>query len=164
MCAAHCLIPYRHSDGAFNLVGTETSCTNVYMARSTLDNRLDALDVGLPHSIGASVGVRDLDAERHTLAANITLSMTDSSFQPSADRNVPLIRLALLGTFSPKGRRLCRSPGKLAAPPLPPCALLTGHSDHSHSAGLNSYFSPKRRLCVARRADFPACMRGENDV
>ena len=33
--------------------------------------------------------------------------MTDSSFQPSADRNVPLIRLALLGTFSPKGRRLC---------------------------------------------------------
>jgi hypothetical protein len=73
VCAAHCLIPYRHSDGAFNLVGTETSCTNVYMARSTLDNRLDALDVGLPHSIGASVGVRDLDAERHTLAANITL-------------------------------------------------------------------------------------------
>ena len=33
--------------------------------------------------------------------------MTDSSFQPSADRNVPLIRLAALGTFSPKGRRLC---------------------------------------------------------
>ena len=33
--------------------------------------------------------------------------MTDSSFQPSADRNVPLIRLAALDTFSPKGRRLC---------------------------------------------------------
>ena len=33
--------------------------------------------------------------------------MTDSSFQPSAYRNVPLIRLAALDTFSPKGRRLC---------------------------------------------------------
>ena len=31
----------------------------------------------------------------------------------------PLIRLAALDTFSPKGRRLWRSPGKLAAPPVP---------------------------------------------
>ena len=74
MCSAHCLIPYRHSDGAFNLVGTETSCTNVYMARSTVDNRLDALDIGLPHSVGTSVGVGDLDTESHALAANIALS------------------------------------------------------------------------------------------
>ena len=28
----------------------------------------------------------------------------------------PLIRLAALDTFSPKGRRLCRSPGKSSAP------------------------------------------------
>ena len=61
-------------DGTFNLVGTETSCTNVYMARSTIDNRLHALDIGLPHSVGASVGVRNLNAESNALAANIALS------------------------------------------------------------------------------------------
>ena len=61
-------------DGTFNLVGTETSCTNVYMARSTIDNRLYALDIGLPHSVGASVGVGNLNAESNALAANIALS------------------------------------------------------------------------------------------
>ena len=35
------------------------------------------------------------------------VSTTDSYIQPSACRNVPLIRLAALDTFSPKGRRLC---------------------------------------------------------
>ena len=44
------------------------------MAGSTVDDRLDALDIGLPHSVGTSVGVRDLDTESHTLAANIALS------------------------------------------------------------------------------------------
>lgn len=61
-------------DGAFNLVGTETSSTDIYMARSTIDNRLDTLYIGLPHSVAASVGVRNLNAERHALAANIALS------------------------------------------------------------------------------------------
>ena len=60
-------------DGAFNLVGTETSCTDVYMARSTIDNCLNAFYVGLPHSVCTSVGMRDLDAESHTLAADIAL-------------------------------------------------------------------------------------------
>ena len=44
------------------------------MARSTVNNRLDALDVGLPHPIGTSVGVGNLNSERNTLAANIALS------------------------------------------------------------------------------------------
>ena len=61
-------------DGTFNLVGTETSCTDVYMARSTVDNRLDTLDIRLPSSVGTSVGMGDLDTESNALAANIALS------------------------------------------------------------------------------------------
>ena len=62
------------SDGTLNLVGAETSCTDVYMARSTVDNRLDALHIGLPHSVGPSVGMGDLNAKGNALAANIALS------------------------------------------------------------------------------------------
>ena len=62
------------SDGTFNLVGTETSCTDVYMARSTVDNRLDTLDIRLPSSVGASVRMGDLDPKSNALAANIALS------------------------------------------------------------------------------------------
>ena len=43
------------------------------MARSTVNDRLDALDVGLPCSVGPSVGMGDLDPERNALAANIAL-------------------------------------------------------------------------------------------
>ena len=62
------------SDGPLNLVGTEASGTSVHMARSTVDNRLDALDVGLPGTVGTSVGVGNLDTKGHALAAKITLS------------------------------------------------------------------------------------------
>ena len=41
------------------------------MARSTVNDRLDALDVGLPSSVGTSVGMGDLNAERNALAADI---------------------------------------------------------------------------------------------
>ena len=44
------------------------------MARSTVDNRLDALDVGAPSTVGTSVGVGNLNAESHALATKITLS------------------------------------------------------------------------------------------
>ena len=43
------------------------------MARSTVDNRLHALDIGLPHSVGTSVRMGDLDAEGNALAADIAL-------------------------------------------------------------------------------------------
>ena len=59
---------------ALNLVGTQASRTDVNMARSAVNNRLHALDIGLPHPVGTSVRVGDLDAERNTLAANIALS------------------------------------------------------------------------------------------
>ena len=70
---AACLFIVSASDCALNLVGTQASCTNINMARSTVNDRLDALDVGLPCSVGPSVGMGDLDPERNALAANIAL-------------------------------------------------------------------------------------------
>jgi len=61
------------SDSTLDLVGTQASCTDVYMARSTVNNSFYALDVGLPSSVGTSMRVRDLDTESHTLAADIAL-------------------------------------------------------------------------------------------
>ena len=62
------------SDGPLNLVGTETSGTGVHMARSTVDNRLNTLNIGLPSTVRTSVGVGNLNAEGHALATKITLS------------------------------------------------------------------------------------------
>ena len=58
-------------DRALNLVRTQASRTDVDMARGTVNNRLDALDVGLPCSVRTSMGMGNLDAERHALAADI---------------------------------------------------------------------------------------------
>ncbi len=41
------------------------------MAGRTVDERLHALDIGLPGTIGTSVGVGDLDAESHALIAEL---------------------------------------------------------------------------------------------
>ena len=63
----------RESDGAFHFVGTEASGTGVHMARSPIDNSLDTLYVGLPSTIGTSVGVGNLDTEGNALTTIITL-------------------------------------------------------------------------------------------
>ena len=44
------------------------------MARSSVDNRLDSLYVGLPGTVGASVGVGNLNAKGNALTTIITLS------------------------------------------------------------------------------------------
>ena len=62
------------SDGPLDLVGTEASGTSVHMARGSVNNRLDPLYVGLPGTVGASVGVGNLDTESYALATKITLS------------------------------------------------------------------------------------------
>ena len=62
------------SDGALNLVGAEASGTSVHMAGSSVNDSLNALDVGLPCTIGTSVGVRDLNTEGYALTTKITLS------------------------------------------------------------------------------------------
>ena len=61
------------SDGTFNLAGTEASRTDIDMAGRTVDDRLDALHVGLPCTVGTSVGMGNLNTKRYTLAANIAL-------------------------------------------------------------------------------------------
>ena len=44
------------------------------MLRTSVHDRLDALHIGLPHSVGPSVGMGDLNAKGNALAANIALS------------------------------------------------------------------------------------------
>ena len=66
----HCVVIL---DGPFNLVGTEASGTSVHMARSPVDNGLDALYIGLPGTVGTSVGVGHLDTKGNALATIITL-------------------------------------------------------------------------------------------
>ena len=46
------------------------------MARSTVDNGLNPLHIGLPGPIGTSVGVGNLNTEGHALATIITLRHT----------------------------------------------------------------------------------------
>ena len=43
------------------------------MARSTVDNRLDTLHIGLPGTVGTSVGVGNLDTKGNALTTIITL-------------------------------------------------------------------------------------------
>ena len=61
------------SDGPLHLVGTEASGTSVHMAGGPVNDSLDALHVGLPCTVGTSVGVRDLDTEGYALTTKITL-------------------------------------------------------------------------------------------
>ena len=59
-------------NGAGNLTGTQTAGTNIDMAGRTIDDSLHALDVGLPSSVGTSVGMGDLNAKGNALAAAFT--------------------------------------------------------------------------------------------
>ena len=59
-----------------NLVGTEASGTSVHMARSTVYDGLYSLYIGLPGTIGASVGVGDLNTKGNALTTIITLRHT----------------------------------------------------------------------------------------
>ena len=47
------------------------------MAGRTIDDSLHALDVGLPGTVGAAVGVGDLDTEVHALATELTFGHID---------------------------------------------------------------------------------------
>ncbi len=63
-------LSYRTGD----LAGAQAPCTDMHMARSTVDNRLDALYIGLPHTVGTSMGVGYLDTKAYALATIITFS------------------------------------------------------------------------------------------
>ena len=72
-CFHNAVIGCLELDSPLNLVRTEASGTSVHMARSTVHDGLDPLDIGLPGSVGTSVGVRDLDTESNALLTVITL-------------------------------------------------------------------------------------------
>ena len=80
------------SDRSGDFAGTQAPGTNIYMARRTIDDCLDTLYIGLPGTIGTSVGVRHLDAEGDTLIAKLALS------HPLHLLAVADLRLLLIGT------------------------------------------------------------------
>ena len=55
-----------------DLAGTEAAGAHIDVLGSTVDHSLNALDVGLPGTVGAAVGVGDLDTEGHALATELT--------------------------------------------------------------------------------------------
>ena len=61
------------SDRSGDLAGTHTPGTNIHMAGRAVDNCLHTLHIGLPHPIGTPMRVRDLDAERNALIAELAL-------------------------------------------------------------------------------------------
>ena len=60
------------SDGALYLTTAQATRADINMLRLAIDNSLNTLYVRFPHTVGAPVGVADLDAESHTFSANIT--------------------------------------------------------------------------------------------
>ena len=67
------LILFDRLDRAGNLTGTQTAGTNIDMAGRTVDHRLDALDIGLPGTIGTPVRMGHLDTKGHALVAKFAL-------------------------------------------------------------------------------------------
>ena len=52
------------------LAGAQASGANIDVAGRTLHDRLDALDIGLPCTVGTTVRVRDLNTKSNALAAD----------------------------------------------------------------------------------------------
>ena len=61
------------SDSAGDFAGAQAASASVNVLGRTVDDGLDALHIGLPCTIGASVGVADFDAECHILITKLTL-------------------------------------------------------------------------------------------
>ncbi len=57
-----------------NLTGAEASRTDVNVTRGTINDCLNTSDIGLPSSVGTSVGVGHLNTECNTLLTNFALS------------------------------------------------------------------------------------------
>ena len=60
-----------HSAG--DLSAAEAAGADVNVGRSSVHDGLDALHIGLPGTVGASVRMADLDTEGHVLVAELTL-------------------------------------------------------------------------------------------
>lgn len=64
----------RHiNSGASDFAGAEASGADVNMSRSTINDSLNTLDVGLPGAIGTTMRMGDLDTKGHALSAKTAL-------------------------------------------------------------------------------------------
>ena len=63
-------IVYESAVCTLYLTGAQASGANIDVAGRTLHDRLDALDIGLPCTVGTTVRVRDLDTKCDALAAD----------------------------------------------------------------------------------------------
>ena len=59
-----------HSAG--DLTAAQAACACVNMLRTSVHDRLDALHIGLPSTVGTSVGVGYLNAKGNALVAKLT--------------------------------------------------------------------------------------------
>ena len=59
-------------DSSGHFAGTQATGAGVHALGSSIDDRLHALDVGLPSPVGTTVGVGNFDAKGNILAAEIT--------------------------------------------------------------------------------------------
>ena len=60
--------------GALHLSWSQTTCADMYRLRRSVNDSLDLHYVRLPHSVWASVWVRNLYTKANALSANITFS------------------------------------------------------------------------------------------
>ena len=59
------------SDRARHLAGTQAAGAGIDVAGSSVDDRLDTLDIGFPSAVGTPVRMRNLDSESNTFTADI---------------------------------------------------------------------------------------------
>ena len=111
---AHLVCP--SLDRAGNFTGTQTPGTNVHMARRTIDHSLHALDIGLPGTIGASVGVGNLDTEGHALIAELTLchplhllAVRNSLAYTASNRYLSRLRRKMQALFDKNPKKICQA-------------------------------------------------------
>ena len=57
------------SDSPRNLVGAKAAGTNIYRFRRSVNNSFHPSDIGLPHSVGFTVGMGYIPAECHAFSA-----------------------------------------------------------------------------------------------
>ena len=66
-------------DRSGDLTGTHTPGTNINMAGGTVNDRLHTFHIGFPSPIGTPMRVRDLNAERNALIAELALCIRCTS-------------------------------------------------------------------------------------
>ena len=110
----HLAIYRSHSAG--DLTGTEASGADVHVGRSALHDRLHALHIGLPRTIGASVGVRHLNTERNTLIAKLALShplhllaVRNSLAYIASNRYLSRLRRKMQALFDKNLKKICQA-------------------------------------------------------